>query len=218
MKLNADTLEWFANCREEWYRRVDPLNRQADLFGPVPEVPLEAVRDARLFANRTQAIASLPKGATVAEVGVLVGEFSKAIWSGLKPAALHLFDLHYDRWKTANPELDRDPRVTFHVGDSSTSLLKLPDDLFDVIYIDGDHSEGGVRRDTEAAIEKLKPEGFLVFDDYTMWSPIELLDYGVVPVVNNLLSSGHWIVQYLALDPFMYCNIALRRSHMNQNG
>lgn len=211
MNLDEAASEWFERCRSEWRSILNSTKNSNEIFGKIPEVPASALTSARLYANRNVAIASLKQGGVIAEVGALIGEFSQVMWQSLKPEAFHLFDLHYDRWKRKNAELDRDPRVRFHVGDSCDSLQGLPDRYFDVIYIDADHSEAGVRRDTEVSIKKLKHDGVLVFDDYTIWSPFEFLDYGVVQVVNPLLSSGDWEVEFLALDPFMYCNIAIRR-------
>lgn len=212
MKSNDSASRWLSKCRDEWSRIVNSQEQTEDIFGSIPDVPSSAVLGARLFANRNEAIASLKRGGAIAEIGALVGEFSQVMWRNLEPSSFHLFDLHYDRWRRKNPELDEDPRVTFHIGDSSTSLEELPDQFFDIIYIDADHSEDGVRKDTKVSIRKLKPDGVLVFDDYTIWSPFEFLDYGIVQVVNPLLDSGEWVVEYLSLDPYMYCNIAIRRS------
>ena len=38
-----------------------------------------------------------------------------------------------------------------------------------------------------------------------------MTDYGIVPVVNDMLAGGGWEVAYLALHPLMYCDVALRR-------
>lgn len=61
------------------------------------------------------------------------------------------------------------------------------------------------------AVDKIKRDGILIFNDYTVWSMLEMTDYGVVPVVNEMLASGGWEMLYLALQPLMYCDVALRR-------
>ena len=108
--------------------------------------------------------------------------------------------------------------VRLHLGDSSTELAKLPDRYFDWIYIDGDHSLEGVRRDAAVAAAKIKPDGVLVFNDYTVWSVLEFTDYGIVPVVNELLASGEWEMVYIALHPLMYCDVAIRRARRRGTG
>lgn len=50
-------------------------------------------------------------------------------------------------------------------GDSSTNLLKQKG-KFDYIYIDGDHTYDGCRKDLEAAHKKLETGGVIVCDDY----------------------------------------------------
>jgi Methyltransferase domain len=53
-------------------------------------------------------------------------------------------------------------------GDSSAKMAQRDDGRYDVIYIDGDHSYDGVLRDAEIAARKIRHDGFLVFNDYTM--------------------------------------------------
>ena len=67
------------------------------------------------------------------------------------------------------------------------------------IYIDADHSYEGVKRDIQAGISKVKHDGFLVFNDYTYWSPAECLPYGVIQAVNELCLEGEWEMIYFAL-------------------
>ena len=56
-------------------------------------------------------------------------------------------------------------RWTLIEGDSSTNLLKQKG-KFDYIYIDGDHTYGGVVKDLEAAHKKVAKGGVIVCDDY----------------------------------------------------
>src|SRR5262245_27875155 len=53
----------------------------------------EAVANCRVFANRHQAIESIPPGGIVAEVGTQTGRFAHHIFRANRPAKLHLFDL-----------------------------------------------------------------------------------------------------------------------------
>src|SRR6185295_191682 len=60
-------------------------------------------------------------------------------------------------------------RLEFVIGDSHKVLpaffRKNPDRFFDVITVDGDHSEAGARADLETVWPRLKVGGALVFDD-----------------------------------------------------
>ena len=67
---------------------------------------------------------------------------------------------------TANTEPFKE-KVSVHVGKSFDILKKMPDDeLFDIIYIDGDHKAQSVLQDAVLAWPLLKTDGILIFDDY----------------------------------------------------
>lgn len=134
------------------------------------------------------------------------GAFARVILDNLSPASLDLFEKNEGLIDKGVPQ---DPRTKLHLGVSSTLLGQCEDRSFDWIYIDGNHSQTGVRKDTEAARRKIKPGGILMFDDYTRWSPVELKPYGVVTVVNELINEGHPALG-LAIPPNGYHNIALR--------
>ena len=213
MRLSEDQRTWLLRVQAEWNEVMrpgaEPLG--AHLFGsPVP-LPDAAFASARVFASRSAALHSLPKGGMVAELGTQAGRYARQILDVGGPEALHLFDLEFDTLRSREPGIATDPRVRLHLGDSSTNLAHFPNGSFSWVYIDGDHSEAGVRRDADCAARKIRADGILVFNDYTLWSPLEMTDYGIVPVVNGMLSTGGWEVVYLALHPLLYCDIALRR-------
>jgi predicted O-methyltransferase YrrM len=52
-------------------------------------------------------------------------------------------------------------------GLSTHELPKLNDEIFDFIYVDGDHHKDIVYLDAVNAFQKLKKNGIVVFDDYT---------------------------------------------------
>lgn len=213
MKLTQAQRAWLADVQREWRDKFEPASSPlgAHLFDVADRVPEAALQSARIFGSRNAALDTFAPGGTIAEVGTQAGHFARRILDRIGPERLHLFDLEFDTLRSAHPEIASDPRVDLHAGDSSTALADLPDRSFDWIYIDGDHELAGVRRDSDCAVKKLKAEGFLVFNDYTVWSPMEMTDYGVVPVVNALLASGEWEILYLALHPLMYCDVAIRR-------
>jgi Methyltransferase domain len=179
-------------------------------FGEV--VADDAVSGCRVFANRHRAIESLPKGGVVAEVGTQTGHFANHIYENAKPKKLHLFDLSMEWFDTTLlVEPLREGTVEIHLGDSSAELAKFPDEHFDWLYIDGDHSYAGVTKDIAQAVRKVKRDGLLVFNDYTTWSPLEACNYGVLKAVNELVNSGEWEFVYLALHPWGYHDAALCR-------
>jgi len=80
-------------------------------------------------------------------------------------------------------------RFAFYQGDSKNILPEMDDDdkEYDVIYIDGDHSYGGVYQDIRNAAKLLRPKGILICDDYA-----EMSWCGVYDAVNELLRNDNW--------------------------
>jgi predicted O-methyltransferase YrrM len=153
----------------------------------------------------------LSKGGIVAELGVLHGEFSQLILEHVAPSELHLIDHQLEPSARAVAEAHGDC-VHLHAGDSAETLETFPDEYFDWIYIDAQHSYEGVSRDIDVSRRKIKADGLLVFNDYTPWSYVEMLPYGVVAAVNELCLAEGWEVVLLALPSHMYCDVAVRRS------
>lgn len=50
-----------------------------------------------------------------------------------------------------------------------------------------------------------------MFNDYIKFSHYDDCYYGVIPVVNSLLDRNRFEVAGFALQPDMYCDVALRR-------
>jgi hypothetical protein len=179
-------------------------------FGDV--IKDNAVVNCRVLGSRHSAIETLPKGGIIGEVGTQTGQFADHIYHTAQPSRLHLFDLSlewFDKSVLVDPIQQGD--VQIHLGDSSTELGKFPNEHFDWLYIDGDHSYGGITRDIAQAVRTVKREGVLVFNDYTVWSPLEVCNYGVLKAVNELVNGGEWEFLYLALHPWGYHDVALRR-------
>jgi len=214
MNLSSEQRQWFESMRSHWNEHIVPISTlpAQHVFDVGSAIPQSALSKAQVFADRVSAMRVLPANGKIAELGTQAGWFAEQVMTVLRPRELHLFDLEVDTLRRARPALAEHTSVRLHIGDSSIELAKLPDHYFDWIYIDGDHRLEGVRRDTKVAVDKIKPDGILVFNDYTVWSVLEFTDYGVVPVVNDLLASGEWAMVYIALHPLMYCDVALRRA------
>jgi hypothetical protein len=182
------------------------------LIREAPQLREEHLRNCSIVADRTVLLERLPRGGIVAEVGVLDGEFSREILRITEPRELHLIDHEI---QPGVSEMAEDPslrtRLRVHNADSVEALESFPDGHFDWIYIDAQHAYDGVKRDTDAARRKVKPDGLLVFNDYIVWSYVEMEPYGVVTAVNELCLDDDWELVYLALPSHMYCDVAVRR-------
>lgn len=200
-----------------------------------PEVEAKHVAHAKLFANRHDMVRSIaPKYGYVAEVGVGTGHFSSFLIDTLKPRkffALDMFLLHRmdsvwgietsvlfegmthleyykQRMKRCCPDLE----MSIEEGMSRELLAKYPDVSLDLIYIDASHDYNDVKGDASEAIRILKPEGMIIFNDYTLMDPLRDIEYGIVQTVNELLAAGGWQVVGFALEKHMFCDIALTRA------
>lgn len=57
-------------------------------------------------------------------------------------------------------------RVQVHKGFSGDLVPSFTNAFFDIIYIDGNHEPQYILEDAVLAFRKLKPNGYLIFDDY----------------------------------------------------
>src|SRR5690242_19055236 len=122
----------------ESLRRVGRLGRHVVERGqPSAAIPPELLADCRLCASRHELVKNLPRQACVAEVGTYRGGFARHILEACDPSELHLIDIDVS---LLDPAVANDSRVSVHQGLSQETLGHLPDNHFDWIYIDGDHS------------------------------------------------------------------------------
>jgi predicted O-methyltransferase YrrM len=175
-------------------------------------LPQDYLSHCVLLSDRTELIRRLPRQAIVAEVGTDFGNFAKQISEIAEPREFHIFDLKFSRFdQTFFEPAISSGRIILHQGDSATEMSTLPEALFDWIYIDGDHTYEGVSRDIREAKRLIKPDGFLVFDDYMVYSPLECTQYGVMRAVNDLCLNEDFEIVMFALSVLDYHNVALRR-------
>jgi hypothetical protein len=153
------------------------------------------------------------KNCIFAEIGVFKGEFSKNIHKIVQPKELHLIDIFEGKmisgdqngnnmiWTNLEDDYNKlseiykdDNAVILHKGTSESILSSFPDNYFDVIYIDGDHSYNGVTIDLNLAHLKVKPKGIIAGHDYG----IKFVP--VMSAVNDFMKSKNFKISYLTLD------------------
>lgn len=176
-------------------------------------LPQALVEDCRFMADRYEMLARLPKGAVCAEIGTDRGDFARRILEDCAPEHLHVLELDVSRIDPKNlSDPVREGRATVHEGDSAAALAAFEDAFFDWIYIDGDHSYAGVKRDIAAALPKVKPGGLLVFNDYCVWSVTSMRQCGVAQAVNELMIERGWRFVYFAFQTSGYFDVAVRKT------
>ncbi|MFB5645401.1 MAG: class I SAM-dependent methyltransferase, partial [Nitrosopumilaceae archaeon] len=112
--------------------------------------------------NRKFLLEMMPKDSICAEIGVQQGFFSAEILKIVQPKKLFLIDpwAYYNPKKTTQARHDEfyemvknrmqnKPNVEILRGKSVEMLTNFPDNHFDWVYIDGDHSYEGVKADLE---------------------------------------------------------------------
>jgi methyltransferase family protein len=173
-------------------------------------LPGRLIADCRMCASRDDLVAALPRGGRIAEVGTYKGEFARHLLAVCEPKRLHLIDLDFS---LLDPAVGQDARVQRHRGFSHEVLATFPDAHFDWIYIDADHSYAGVTRDADAAAPKVKPGGFLVFNDFAHMDPF-LGAYGVHRAVVDFAVARGWPFAWFAYHPMALYDVALCRPHV----
>lgn len=200
----------------------------------IPQLEAKHLDNARLFANRKDLICSMRsilEGGVIAEVGVAQGDFSEFLLNELEPkkfVAFDIFNMHEwgTAWGNSTTDIlnnlshlefyrrrfaDRGAQVIIEVGKSHLTLARYPDKSFDLIYIDADHAYPFVKKDAEIAKTKLSNSGVIIFNDYMVFDHVFGYVYGVVRAVNEMVVNDNWVVCGFALQPEMYCDIAIHK-------
>jgi predicted O-methyltransferase YrrM len=110
---------------------------------------------------------------TAVEIGRFRGGSTFLLAAGLEHGILHSYDLETRQGRDGS-SLDRQliealeryglgGRVRLHVGDSGTA--DQPELPVDLLFVDGDHRETGVRTDFERWAPLVRPGGHLLFHD-----------------------------------------------------
>jgi SAM-dependent methyltransferase len=121
------------------------------------------------------------------EIGAFYGanliSFAESYYGKHKDTKLHCIDpwIDYDEYpeykgkqdgiyesflRNIKENIEDTSKVIIHRGFSHGEIPKLPDNHFDIIYIDGNHEPQFIIEDAVLSFRKLKVGGYLIFDDY----------------------------------------------------
>lgn len=212
--------------------QVAPIQNAAGIPYPLMQIHVE---DARLFADRIEMLKSFSsrQGATIAEIGVAYGDFSESILDILHPKSFHAYDIfqfhtvpviwgektentlkglnHHSFYEKRFARGIDAGQVLIFEGDSATEMEKREDGTYDIIYIDAEHHYESVYKDAMVSIRKLKPDGFLIFNDYIYFDHVAGYHYGIIQVVNDLCVNHGWKITHFAFQQQMFCDVAIQR-------
>jgi len=205
-----------------------PVGRTLEIPAParLQEIHL---RHCRMITDRLALLEYLPRDAVVAEIGVLAGDFSEEILRVTQPRLLYLIDSYVaDDWPSTNrfkaethfsfvstrfAKQIAAGKVIVRKGNSWGEIAKIPDSSLDWAYVDAGHDYESVRNDLEACLSKIKPDGLLVLNDYTLCDFTQGVPYGVIHAANEFCIKHRWELLYLALQQHMFNDVVLRRIH-----
>lgn len=191
----------------QWVRTLYRISRSLTPVAPIHALPPELLADCRFLPSRQDILNRIPPHGRVAELGVYRGDFSREIVFRNAPRELHLIDIDDSHFITLGLEGET---IFRHMGLTYDVIATFPDQYFDWIYIDADHSYDGCLRDAVAAAPKLKPGGYLVFNDFAHIDPW-LGRYGVCRAVVEFASTNKWPAAFFCYHPAGLYDLALKR-------
>ena len=210
-KIRKEVLDYYYN----------PFSRRniENLF-PKTTLANKHIKNCKLLLNRNSLIAEFCKKAVVAEFGVAKGDFSKVILKKTHPLKLHLIDIwNSDRYslqllenikKTFSPELQKQ-KIQIHQKLSIEAALDFPDNYFDWVYIDTDHSYDTTKQELLRISPKIKKNGIIAGHDYSMGNWEGNYRYGVIEAVHEFCVNFSWEFIYLTIDTTERQSFAIRK-------
>jgi hypothetical protein len=186
---------------------------------PIFDLEQKHIENAKLVSNRSELLKLMPKNSVIAEIGVDEGQFSKEIIKTTSPSKLHLVDAwgsgRYDSNKMDQVNIlfadeMKSGNVEIHHGLSTDVVEQFPDEYFDWIYIDTDHTYETTRKELELYAPKLKLGGIIAGHDYIVGNWHGMFKYGVVEAVNEFSVKNNWEIIYLSTELSIPPSFAIR--------
>jgi len=184
------------------------------------ELKQQNIQNLKTLLNREELLKNMPTNKVVAELGVDRGGFSELILKIATPQKLHLIDVweggrYHDglnnivETKFKN-EIDKG-LVEMNIGFSTEVLLDFPDNYFDWVYLDTDHTYKTTKDELALLKLKVKPGGIIAGHDYTIGNWVEHNRYGVIEAVNEFCVNENWEIIFLTAEANYYRSFAIKK-------
>jgi len=202
------------------HQKVSKEQTRIDAQIPRYDLQVKHIENLKVLSNREVLLELLPKNGIVAEIGVNKGEFSQKILKINKPQQLHLVDAwdserYHDGLRkgveSAFSAQISSGMVSIHQGYSTELSKGFPDNFFDWIYIDTDHSYKLTKSELQAYQCKIKQGGIIAGHDYTQGNWGKLYRYGVMEAVHEFCVKENWELLYLTLEMSNSPSFAIRK-------
>lgn len=187
---------------------------------PYYELEKKHIENLKILVDRNELLSLLPQNAIVAEIGVDQGSFSESIIKLSQPQKLHLIDgwgdvRYHDGLallveKKFEKEINQD-KVKIHKGYSTKVLNEFPDNYFDWIYIDTDHSYKTTIEELMISKNKVKECGFICGHDFVTGNWNGGVRYGVIEAVHEFCLKENWEMIYLTNETHRHLSFAIRK-------
>jgi hypothetical protein len=199
-------------------RLASPV-RAPDLPTRAPELSAKHVSECQVFPNREAWLTTIPKGSTIAEIGVANGDFSEAILRLANPDRLYLVDAWhtsrfapgFGRVSSRFGEEIKSGRVEIRRGYSTDVLRMFAPVSLDMAYIDTTHSYALTAEELALCEPLIKQHGRIAGHDYCEGNAVTGNPYGVIHAVHEFCLARNWVFNALSLAPDGHMSFSLRR-------
>ncbi|HZV71283.1 MAG TPA: class I SAM-dependent methyltransferase [Saprospiraceae bacterium] len=175
--------------------------------------------------DRSELLRRLPKNAIIAEIGVYKGDFSEKILSICHPEKFTLIDVWnlkgdhgelFDEVKQRFAKELQTKQVEMIRSFSYDAIHACPDQYFDWVYLDTDHSYEVTRRELEELRPKMKRGGIIAGHDYILGNWNAGFRYGVIEAVREFCVKYNWEMIYLTHELDTHPSFAIRECNIVQ--
>ncbi|MBK8831485.1 MAG: class I SAM-dependent methyltransferase [Saprospiraceae bacterium] len=170
--------------------------------------------------DRIELLKYLPSNAIVAEIGVNEGDFSTLILEFCTPQKLILIDVWaskryhgglFEKVKSRFNHQLASGQIEIMRDLSFGAIASCPDQTFDWVYLDTDHTYATTRRELELLRPKMKPGGIIAGHDYIIGNWNAGYRYGVIEAVREFCLQYNWEMIFLTHELDIPPSFAIRK-------